>query len=141
MKVRDLETRDIFTIAKMLQKITGEKRTEIIGMIKKSDVFSKMPDKKQSEEELAQQQVEVGIEVAFFIFDLLIEYAEKDIKNWFADLTEIPPEEFDKTNINTILEVIQELVEREDLADFFTNAWELYKKINGLAAKYTEKST
>lgn len=139
--VRSLEVRDIFTVAGMLKKITGERREEIINLIKPLSGNKKDKDKQETEEEKEQGTLEAGLNLAFYIFDLLIEYAEGDLKKWGASLVGKTPEEFDQLPIDTPLTIIESLAESEDLAGFFQKVSGLYRKINQSSSKYMRKST
>jgi|GEM_PF-1998656 len=139
--VRSLEVRDIFTVAGMLKKITGERREEIINLIKPLSGDKKDKDKQETEEEKEQGTLEAGLNLAFYIFDLLIEYAEGDLKKWGASLVGKTPEEFDQLPIDTPLTIIESLAESEDLVGFFQKVSGLYRKINQSSSKYMRKST
>lgn len=143
LTVRSLEVRDIFTIAGMLKKITGERREEIINLIKplSGDKKDKDRQKQETGEEKEQRTLEAGLNLAFYIFDLLIEYAEGDLKKWGASLVGKTPEEFDQLPIDTPLTIIESLAESEDLAGFFQKVSGLYRKINQSSSKYMRKST
>jgi len=63
------------------------------------------------------------------IFKQLYFYLADDIKQWFASLLEIDILEFEKMPFNVELKIIEQLITSGDIADFFTTALQLAKKI------------
>lgn len=133
LKIRDLNTGDVFTVAKMLLKVVGENKDSIKKLIKSKPGDSKK--KKPSQEE----QEELGIDLTILVLQNCFEFAENDLKEWFADLVGVDPKDFDKTGFDTIPLIINELTERKDVHNFFTTAFQLFKKMskshNRLATK------
>ncbi len=108
VKVRPLCVNDLFAVAKIIAKATGE------GM----KALASVQD--ASEREVGMAIVTVGIT-----------HAEKETKAWLADLVGKTPEELAKMPIMTALDIAEQLAEQEDIKVFFTRANALAKKLAG----------
>lgn len=108
VKVRPLCVNDLFAVAKIIAKATGE------GM----KALANMQD--ASEREVGMAIVTVGVA-----------HAEKETKAWLADLVGKTPEELAKMPIMTALDIAEQLAEQEDIKVFFTRANALAKKLAG----------
>lgn len=108
VKVRPLCVNDLFAVAKIIAKATGE------GM----KALANMQD--ASEREVGMAIVTVGIT-----------HAEKETKAWLADLVGKTPEELSKMPIMTAMDIAEQLAEQEDIKVFFTRANALAKKLAG----------
>ena len=126
MEVRELKTKDIFTVAKMLLKISGEAREEISTLIssKKDDV-----EGEKDKAELKKQQTDLGLQIFMSLATKLMEHAEDDLISWFGDLTGMTKEEFANSELTASLDVIEELSERDEFKTFLSRAYALYKKM------------
>lgn len=108
IKVRPLVVDDLFAVAKIIAKATGE------GM----KALASMQD--ASEREVGMAIVTVGVA-----------HAEKETKAWLADLIGKTPEELGKMPMTAALDIVEQLAEQEDLRAFFTRASALAKKLGG----------
>lgn len=108
VKVRPLCVNDLFAVAKIIAKATGE------GM----KALASMQD--ASEREVGMAIVTVGVA-----------HAEKETKAWLADLVGKTPEELAKMPIMTAMDIAEQLAEQEDIKIFFTRAKDLAKKLAG----------
>lgn len=68
------------------------------------------------------------LERGMIIFDVAMEYAEKDLQTLFADLAGMTLEEYREAPYDVTLEIIEQLAEQEDLASFFKRAASFTKK-------------
>ena len=125
MDIRQLKTKDIFTLANMLLKVSGEAQEELTTLI----TSKHLENKDKTKEEQLQDQMDLGLQIFFSLSNKLMEYAEDDLICWFADLTDMTVEEFYDTEITASLDVIENLSEREDLQNFLSRAFSLYKKM------------
>ena len=125
MDIRQLKTKDIFTLANMLLKVSGEAQEELTTLI----TSKHLENKDKTKEEQLQDQMDLGLQIFFSLSNKLMEYAEDDLIRWFADLTDMTVEEFYDTEITASLDVIETLSEREDLQNFLSRAFSLYKKM------------
>ena len=146
IKVRDLIVDDLFTVASILMSITGEARTELSGLLAESDKKSKAIKKenkananKDHKPEQKEIDTETGIKLALIVFQACFHQAETKMKDWVADIIGKSTEEFSRMPIKTPLLILEELQKKEDIKAFFSEAFALYKKMNGSAAAYIEK--
>jgi len=126
MEVRELKTKDIFTVAKMLLKISGEAREEISTLISSKQ---KETEGEKDKAELKKQQTDLGLQIFMSLATKLMEHAEDDLISWFGDLTGMTKEEFANSELTASLDVIEELSERDDFKTFLSRAYALYKKM------------
>ncbi len=98
IKVRDLNVDDVFTVAEMLGKITKSARAELIRAIEKKKI----------------NPMEIGM---VFAQSLCVE-AKEDMKAWMAELVEKPVKEFGKMPPRTLIEIVKQLAEKDDIKDF-----------------------
>lgn len=103
MEIRRLKTKDFFTVATLLGKMASEATKEI------------------GEGSSASQ---IG---TIFVSNAL-KFAEKDLKNWLADLAGIEPKEFDELPFDAPIDIIEQLAEREDLNSFLQRVMQLRSK-------------
>ena len=108
VKVRPLCVNDLFSVAKIIAKATGE------GM----KALANMQD--AGEREVGMAIVTVGVA-----------HAEKETKAWLADLIGKKPEELGKMPMTTALDIVEQLAEQEDIKTFFTRASALAGKMGG----------
>jgi hypothetical protein len=126
MEVRELKTKDIFTVAKMLLKISGEAREEISTLISSKQEET---EGEKDKAELKKQQTDLGLQIFMSLATKLMEHAEDDLISWFGDLTGMTKEEFANSELTASLDVIEELSERDDFKTFLSRAYALYKKM------------
>ena len=108
IEVRPLIFDDLFAVAKIIAKATGE------GM-----------------KALANIQDAGEMEVGMAIVTVGVAHAEKETKAWLADLVGITPEELGKMPMTTAIDIVEQLAEQEDIRTFFTRANALAKKLAG----------
>jgi hypothetical protein len=133
LEIRDLNTGDVFTVAKMLLKVVGENKDSIKKLIKSRSKDGKKKELSQEEQE------ELGIDLTMLVLQNCLEFAEKDLKKWFADLIGVKQSEFDKTPIDTIPNIINQITEKDDVHSFFTAVLQLYRKMSKSRNRLTEK--
>ncbi|MCK8826409.1 hypothetical protein MWH25_01430 [Natroniella acetigena] len=126
IEVRDLKAKDVFTVSKMLLKVTGKAKDQIFNLITADDVKEKIESK---EELTGTEQVELGIKIAYEVLSVCLEHAENDLKEWFADLIGVTAEEFDEMSFDTPMIIIEKVVTKEEAKSFFTRAFALFKKM------------
>lgn len=131
MEIRSLINRDLFTVVGMLKK-TGE----IAGSEKLSELFSAAAgDSAKKDINLDKVSTRLG----FLVLSELYDKVSDDLQNWFASLCSKKLDEFMEMPAETTLEIIDQLVHKEDTRRFFSRAWELYKKIASLKTPFTAK--
>ena len=109
VKVRDLNIKDVFAVARMLGKITKSARAEIVLAI-----GSKKAKKKAS-----------ATELGMIIMQNLCVEAEEDLKAWLADMVGQPVEEFEKLPPRVLIEIVKQLAAQEDMKDFLSQVSQL----------------
>lgn len=110
MEIRKLNTRDLYTVGNMLRKVAPAL---------KNIPFAKAEDESESE-----HKSRIGKDVFMLLADKLYDDAWK----WLASVAGMSVDELMEQPIEFVPELIQELVEKEDLSDFFT-------KVQGMVGK------
>jgi len=98
MDIRELKSKDIKTIAKMLGKL---KSTSV------GDLFVALDSKKTD-------PLKVGIS----IFRVIAADLTDDIYAWLADMAGVSVEELDEMPAATPIDIVKKIIERGDFADF-----------------------
>lgn len=111
IKIRQLQVQDIFTVARMLGKITKGARVELA---------SALAGKKAN-----------PTEMGMVIFQSVVTEAEEDLKAWLASMAGVEVAEFGKMPATALLDVIEGLFEQEGIKDFFARASSLATKLPG----------
>jgi hypothetical protein len=76
-----------------------------------------------------EQLVEVGIRV----LNKAIEVLDDDIKPWFSDLLGLTVEAYEDSAFDIEVQVIEALMDKRELSDFFTGASRAFKKMKSYA--------
>jgi len=157
IEVRELKTKDLFTVAKILLSLSDEATEEITELITRKHLQEK-DQKEQSgseegdeEEEGEEEETEIlskrervknryslGMEMATQVIRIMLENAEGELIEWFADLTNMTKEEFLDTRMDAPLIVIDEISQQEGFVNFSQKAYSLYKKMNSSAKQHSE---
>lgn len=109
IEVRPLVVTDVFTIARMLSKVTKGARTEIASAITAKE--------------------DNPTELGMAIFQGVFIEAEEDLKGWLASLVGKPKEEFEVMPATAIIDIIDELIKQEGIKDFFVKASQLATRL------------
>lgn len=67
-------------------------------------------------------------EAGMLILDVGLEFAQKELSKFFAEIAEMTPQEYEKAGFDTTLSILEQLEEKENLADFFDRAVKFGKK-------------
>jgi uncharacterized protein YdiU (UPF0061 family) len=97
--LRELKTKDIFKMSKILKKM---------GLKKDINVTDK-------------SQQEVGAELILTVFENM-HLAESDINNFLGDLCGMTEDEFSELQFEKVIEVIKEFKNIEGISNFFKSA-------------------
>ena len=108
-EIRSLQVNDVFTVARMLGKITKGARLQLASILTGKKV----------------NPTELGM----VLFQSLVTEAEEDLKAWLADLINKNKADFELMPATTILDVIEKLIEQEGIKDFFARASLLATKL------------
>lgn len=137
IKVRTLNVNDMFFMARLLLKVGDDLKDDLTALLSSAaKKGKKVKDAKGSDETL---EGEVGLALAWKVLSACLEHAEKDLKEWLASLVNKTSEEFGEMPIDTSLVVIDQLMEQENLANFFSGVSALYSKMNKFAGRTTKK--
>jgi len=109
IKVRELNVDDIFTVARMLGKITKAARLDLAKAL-----TAKKPN-----------MTELGMA----LFQSVFTEAEEDLKAWMADIIGEDKATFGKMPGVTVLDIVGQLLAQEGIRDFFSRALSLGDKI------------
>ncbi len=109
VKVRSLNIKDVFAVARMLGKITKSARAEIVLAM-----GSKKAKKKVN-----------ATELGMVILQSLCVEAEEDLKAWLADMVGQPVEEFEKLPPRVLIDIVKQLAAQEDIKDFLSQVSQL----------------
>ena len=136
IEVRELKTRDVFTVSKILLSLSDEAAQEISTIVSKEDLES---DDEEEEKEIDEEaETRTGIQLAISVGQILIENAEGELLDWLADMANMEREEFEESAIDTPLIVIEDIIEQEGFQNFLSRASSLYKKMNSSAGQYLD---
>lgn len=120
--IRKFTVKDLFTVIGMLKEVakSSTELTKLISSRKKSN------DDETEAPEGASAEIGIRVLIACYeaVYDPCIE--------WFASLIEKTVEEFLSLPAESALQIIEQIVEAEDAKNFFTSAWNLFKKTNAL---------
>ena len=136
IEVRELKTRDVFTVSKILLSLSDEAAQEISTIVSKEDLESN--DKEEEKEIDEEAETRTGIQLAISVGQILIENAEGELLDWLADMANMEREEFEESAIDTPLIVIEDIIEQEGFQNFLSRASSLYKKMNSSAGQYLD---
>lgn len=109
--MRDLQVKDVFAVAKIFSKVSRN----AIGDIAKA----------------IDGHVDEG-ELGLLMITRVFTDAEPDLKAWLASLCEVSVEEFSNMPAVELLNIIKQLMEKEDVKDFFAQVSAL---LSGLKPK------
>ena len=102
IKLRELNVGDVFTIARMLGKITKNNRLQILAFIKgKSKNYA---------------------ELTLIVIQSLFIDAEEDLKEWLAELAGIDKKEFLSLPAKEVIKVVKQIASMEGIQDFLSEA-------------------
>ena len=137
IEIRRLQNNDIFRIAKMLLKVSGDAQDEITTLVQ--DNLANRPDKKaenltdKEKAERNKQDLQTGLQLARIVLEKCLTHAEQDLMEWFGDLCGMSAKEFGEASPELTLDIIEQLVE-EDLKNFFSRAFRLFSKMRRSAS-------
>lgn len=107
IEIRKLNTQDFFSIITIIRK--GGK--EALAKLDNIQQLDKM-------------------EAGMLIFDVGLEFAQKELSVFLASIANMSVEEYEKSDFDTTLTILEQLEERENLTDFFSRAVKFGKKFS-----------
>lgn len=113
IEVRGLIVDDVFSVARMVSKISKGARAELVQA---------MSDKKKGKKPNA-------TELGMALFQGLFIESEEDLKVWLASLVGVTKEEFVIMPASTLVDIVDGLVAQEGIMDFFERVSQLVTKM------------
>jgi hypothetical protein len=130
MKIRKLTRGDRKKLTSMIKALAVK-----IGSSQLLNIIS--PEAKGEGETGKGNAIEnIGIEV----FKTMLEHLESDLCEWFADLVGVTVEEFDDLPFNAELDIISQVADAEEFADFFTQASQLRNRVESFAGLFKKQN-
>lgn len=124
MELRNIQANDLFALVKMLKKL-GIK--DLKSVFNTSEIKS-LREKKKNGEKI--DYVEIGINGVMSILTILIENIdniENDFYVFVGNIANTEPTEIATMKIDKFMELINEIVHKEEFKDFFNQALKLIK--------------
>ena len=127
MELRNLQATDIFLIVKILNKIGYEKIRKEINVDEIMSVREKISttnDEKKKTSLIA----EYGVNVVMSVLGILLEnlpLIEQDLYNFVGSIAGIKAKDVAKMDINKFVDLLIEIVNKEEFKDFFKRASKL----------------
>ena len=127
MELRNLQATDIFLIVKILNKIGYEKIRKEINVDEIMSVREKISttnDEKKKTSLIA----EYGVNVVMSVLGILLEnlpLIEQDLYNFVGSVAGIKAKDVAKMDINKFVDLLIEIVNKEEFKDFFKRASKL----------------
>ncbi len=112
IEIRPLTVDDVFTVTRMLSKVTKGARAELAKALSAKE----KPD---------------PTELGMVLFQSVFVETEEDLKTWLASLIDKPKEEFGSMPATTVIDIIDALIKQEDMRDFFARVSQLLSKSPG----------
>lgn len=125
IKLRDLESRDIFTMSKIISKIGLKNFKECFNSKEIKEAIAKFDNKKSDDNTTAIGMI-AAIDVANVLFEHLPD-CEAEIYSFIADLASLKPEDIKALPIVNFMELIVEVIKKPEFKDFFKVASKLFK--------------
>lgn len=131
-ELRNLGAKDIFTIARIVNKIgiknlkTCFANNELKTLISGLNEDEKKADEKKADEDVTTVGMFVAIDVAGIILEHLPE-CEKELYSFLADLSGMKINQIQNLAPATFLEMIIDVVQKPEFKDFFSAASKLFK--------------
>ena len=129
LEIRPLNVDDVFTVAKMLGKISKSALEEIAEALTREIREEGIEEVEEGEMEVDAKKGVNPTRLGMVIISSVFLEAEEDLKAWLGDLIGHSAEEFGAMPANTVLDVIEGLVSQEGIRDFFARASQLATKI------------
>jgi hypothetical protein len=121
MKIRNYTVADVFTLVDLLASISGTTGESLKTLLKSGGGNI-------TEEEAHDR----GVELVLLVLNKAYAGAKDKLVNWLASLLEMTVDEFLKQPPDTVLDVIDEIVNRKETKDFFSRAFARFNKTNSL---------
>lgn len=125
--IRKLTRKDRKVLTSLIKKLADKsKDTSLLSVIQTSyNTASKKED--ISEEDAANASKAAYMQLGFKLLNSLIDLLDDDLSVWFADLLNVSMEDYDKLPFGIEALVVQQILESDEVADFFSFASQAFK--------------
>ena len=124
MELRHIQASDLFALVKMLKKLGLKDLKSVFN----TDEIKSLREKSKNGEKI--DYVEIGINGVMSIFTIIIEkldIIENDFYVFVGNIANTEPTEIATMKIDKFMELINEIVHKEEFKDFFNQALKLIK--------------
>lgn len=124
MELRNIQANDLFALVRMLKKLGVKDLRSVFN----TDEIKSLREKRKNGEKI--DYVEIGINGVMSILTLLIEkldVIENDFYVFVGNIANTKPTEIATMKIDKFMELINEIVHKEEFKDFFNQALKLIK--------------
>ena len=134
IKIRPLSRKDRKTLTILIKKLADKIGSKgITNLIVSDPVLAEGKEAKDNSE------VVTGIGVA--LINQMIELLEEDVTVWFKDLTGTQDKSDDELPFDFEANVVKQLIESEEIKDFFTHALQAFNKMKEYAGQVKNEKT
>ena len=129
MELRNLQSTDLFLFVKILNKIGYENIRKEINVDEIMGIRKKLSSIKD-EDEQNKLITEYGINIVMSVFGILLENIpsiENDLYNLVGSIANMKAKDVAKMDINKFIDLLTEIINKEDFKDFFKRASKLIK--------------
>lgn len=130
IKIRPYNVSDVFALAKMISSLIGSAGNDLRSLF--SGESAPEEEDQRTDEEKEKEAEEQGIAIIMLVMHKCYSGAEPLLMDWFASLCEVSTADFLRMPPETALEVIEQIAERKESKDFFSKAYQLFKKFGGI---------
>lgn len=130
MELRRLQASDLFSMVKILNGIGLKNVKDAINQEDINEARKKAKEATEKGLDITDIAGEVGTSIIMSVFGVVMENlpnVEKDLYNFMGSVANMKPSEVAKMDIADFMNLIIEIVKKEEFADFFKQASKLIK--------------
>lgn len=131
LKIRPLKRKDRVEVAAMIRKLVDRIGSADLTNLIVSDSGAERAEGATAKKDETFKRI--GVEVV----KLLLQFVEEDVTAWFASLLNVTVEELNEMDFDIEIQIIEQLVAREEANRFFTGALRLSKTMKQFAGKFS----
>jgi hypothetical protein len=134
-KIRNLRYGDCIVVAKLIWKLVDKVKdlSDIFNLIS-AEISSKL--KNTGEETVDVKVTDTYVKVGSQLLNLLIQYLEDDLNEWFGSLLCISKDELLEMPFDTPFLIIEQLLNYPEADSFFTTALRVFNTMRGLSGRF-----
>lgn len=135
-KIRDLTVEDRDWLSGLIKKLVVRLgNDELLKLLVSDNEAAAETDEASVEDTKSKRYALLVIK----IIEMMIDVIGDDVREWFASLYGVTPEEFKKLPFDTELIILEQLADVEDANRFFSRALALSSRIQGFVAGFRSK--